>query len=60
MSWRKNGLSTAGAQPPYLKFGKAKKTLLVFFINEMKNMFKFKTFASVLSQIINSLYVKFR
>ena len=48
MSWRlKNGYSTAGAQPPYLKFGNYKENFISFFINEMKNMFKFKTFAGV-------------
>ena len=47
MSWRlKNGYQTAGAQPPFLNLEITKKILLVFFINEMKNMFKFKTFAS--------------
>ena len=48
MSWRlKNGYSIAGAQPPYVKFRNYEENLLFFFINEMKNMFKFKTFASV-------------
>ena len=46
MSWRlKNGYSTAGAQP---NLEISKKIVLFFFINEIKNIFKFIPFASCL------------
>ena len=59
MSWRlKNGYSTAGAQPPHLKFGNDEENFSTFcFINEMKNIFKVITFASCLRHKFSIIYM---
>ena len=57
MFWRlKNGYSTAGAQQPHLKFGNYEE-FFFFFINEIKYIFNFITFASCLCHKFSLIYM---